>query len=273
MKYNNSPIKWVGGKGRLLNTILPLIPKDINNYFEPFVGGGSVFFALKPKDAYLNDMNDELINFYEVLQNNVEDIITTINSFPLGETEYYEIRNLDRDKNWKYNLGNIKRAARFVYLNRMCFNGLWRVNSKGYNNTPYGKVKNPNFQFDRLKGASATLKNNNVILQHSDFEIACAKIQKGDFTYLDSPYIPLSEKEAFVNYTTGGFGWSDHLRLKNLCDELSSKDIKFMLSNSSSPLALDLYKNYNIINTQIKRLVGGKGSNRKEVNEIIVMNY
>jgi DNA adenine methylase len=263
----------MGGKGRLLDAIVPLIPKEIDRYFEPFVGGGSVFFALAPRKATINDANEELTNFYVVLRDDVEGIVAKLNELPVGKDGYAFVRDLDRKEGWRLELGCVGRAARFVYLNRTCFNGMWRVNRFGHNNIPWGKTEIPNFQIARLREASIALRSCDVEITCLDFENACADAKEGDFVYFDPPYIPLSESESFVGYTADGFDWSSQLRLKGLCDALTSKGVKFMLSNSSAPASLKLYESYNVRLTPIKRLAGGKGSERKSVNEILVTNY
>ena len=230
-----SPIlKWVGGKRQLLNDIKELIPNDFSTYIEPFVGGGAVLFDLQPSRAIINDYNTELINVYEVVRNNVEELIDTLKEYEQQHCKefYYKIRLLDRTDDY-YLMNNISKASRTIYLNKTCFNGLYRVNKKGQFNSPFGQYKNPSIvNEENLRAASEYFNTNDITILNGDFTDTLQYAEGGAFVYFDPPYVPLSESSSFTSYTKLDFDLDDQVRLKNECDKLNSKNIKFLLSNS-----------------------------------------
>ncbi len=268
-------VKWVGGKRQLLPEILKQIPlpRSYNNYFEPFIGGGAVLFHLQPKLAVINDMNEELINLYTVIREDVDSLITELKKHK-NETEYfYRIRNWDRDKSYQ-SRSTVVRAARIHYLNKTCYNGLFRVNSSGEFNAPFGRYKNPNIVNEiTLKAVSKFLNENDVTILNKDYEEALSGSKKNDFVYLDPPYDPLSDSSNFTGYNKGGFGKEEQERLKLVCDNLDAKGIKFLLSNSSTEFIHTLYSRYTKSVVFAKRSVNSLGNKRGEVKELLIRNY
>lgn len=271
-----SPIlKWVGGKRQLLNDIKELIPNDFSTYIEPFVGGGAVLFDLQPSRAIINDYNTELINVYEVVRNNVEELIDTLKEYEQQHCKefYYKIRLLDRTDDY-YLMNNISKASRTIYLNKTCFNGLYRVNKKGQFNSPFGQYKNPSIvNEENLRAASEYFNTNDITILNGDFTDTLQYAEGGAFVYFDPPYVPLSESSSFTSYTKLDFDLDDQVRLKNECDKLNSKNIKFLLSNSYCDFITDLYKDYNIKIVKAKRSINSKGNKRGEINEVLIYNY
>lgn len=271
-------LKWVGGKRQLLKEILPLIPADISTYYEPFVGGAAVLFALQPKKAIINDYNIELINVYRVIMDNPDNLIEILEKHEKNNcSEYfYKIREVDRTSEYK-NLTDVERAARIIYLNKTCFNGLYRVNQAGQFNSPYGKYKNPNIvNSPVIKALHDYLSNNNITITSGDYKEPLKKIRANtkSFVYLDPPYYPLSSSSSFTGYTDNGFGEEQQIELKNECLKLNRKGIKFLLSNSSCEFIEELYKDdFNIKVIKAKRVLNSDGNKRGEIDELLISNY
>jgi len=267
--------KWTGGKRQLLPVIRELMPKTYNRYFEPFVGGGALFFDLAPKDAVINDFNAELINCYQQIKDNPQELIEILKVHQeYNSKEYYlDLRSADRDERIDM-MSEVQRAARILYMLRVDFNGLYRVNSKNQFNVPYGRYKNPKIVDENLVSAISTYLNNNQIeIKKGDFEKAVLDVQPGDFVYFDPPYIPLSETSAFTSYTHEGFSYDDQVRLRDTFKKLSDTGAYVMLSNSSSFLVEELYRDFNIHYVEATRTNGAKSSSRGKISEIIVTNY
>ncbi|CAM1669607.1 Modification methylase DpnIIA [Streptococcus mitis] len=267
--------KWTGGKRQLLPVIRELMPKKYNRYFEPFVGGGALFFDLAPKDAVINDFNAELINCYQQIKDNPQELIEILKVHQeYNSKEYYlDLRSVDRDERIDM-MSEVQRAARILYMLRVDFNGLYRVNSKNQFNVPYGRYKNPKIVDENLVSAISTYLNNNQIeIKKGDFEKAVLDVQPGDFVYFDPPYIPLSETSAFTSYTHEGFSYDDQVRLRDTFKKLSDTGAYVMLSNSSSFLVEELYQDFNIHYVEATRTNGAKSSSRGRISEIIVTNY
>lgn len=271
-------LKWVGGKRQLLKEILPLIPKDISTYYEPFVGGGAILFALQPKKAIINDYNAELINVYKIIMTNPDKLIEILETHEQNNNSeyFYNIRELDRTSDYK-KLSEVERAARIIYLNKTCFNGLYRVNQAGQFNSPYGKYKNPNIvNSTTVKALHDYFNKNNIFITSSDYKDILKKIRanKKTFVYLDPPYYPLSSSSSFTGYTDNGFDKEQQIELKNECDKLTKKGIKFLLSNSSCDFINELYKDdYNIKVIKAKRVLNSDGNKRGEIDEVLISNY
>jgi DNA adenine methylase len=266
-------VKWVGGKRQLLPNINKYIPSRMSTYYEPFLGGGAVLFSLQPKKAVVNDFNEELINVYTVIKNNVDDLIEDLSKHKNEEEYFYKIRGLDRTDEYK-NLSDIQKASRFIYLNKTCFNGLYRVNSQGYFNTPFGRYKNPNIvNGDVLKTVSNYFNHNTITFLNGDFGDCVKGARKGAFVYFDPPYDPLTETANFTGYTLAGFSRDDQKRLKLLCDKLNDKSVKFLLSNAKTDFIVDLYKDYIIETVGAKRAINSDGNKRGEVDEVLIRNY
>lgn len=275
-KINLRPFtKWTGGKRQLLPHIQYLMPEKYNHFFEPFIGGGALFFELAPQKAVINDFNSELINCYRQMKDNPEQLIELLTNHQRENSkEYYlDLRSSDRDGRID-KMSEVERAARIMYMLRVDFNGLYRVNSKNQFNVPYGRYKNPKIvDKELIESISEYLNNNSIKIMSGDFEKAVKEAQDGDFVYFDPPYIPLSETSAFTSYTHEGFSYEDQVRLRDCFKELDSKGVFVMLSNSSSPLAEELYKDFNIHKIEATRTNGAKSSSRGKITEIIVTNY
>lgn len=267
-------LKWAGGKRKLLQDIINHIPDKLSIYYEPFLGGGAVFFSLQPSNAVVNDINDELINVYTAIRDNVEELIVDLKRHKNEKDYFYKIRAKDRDKDEYNKLSSIKKASRIIYLNKTCYNGLFRVNQQGEFNAPFGRYKNPNIVNEKvLRKASDFFNKGNIIFKCGDFEEAVKGIKMDDFVYFDPPYDPVSDSANFTGYDRGGFGKAEQERLKNLCDRLNKKGAKFLLSNSATEYIIDLYKDYNITIVQASRAINSKGDKRGKVNEVLVKNY
>lgn len=269
-------VKWVGGKRQLLGDLKKYTPSKINTYYEPFFGGGANLFAIQPKNAVINDLNDDLVTTYKVIKENVEELIETLKIHEANNTEeyFYKIRDLDRISSTYSALGNLEKAARLIYLNKTCYNGLFRVNSSGQFNTPYGKYKNPNIVNEVvLRAVSKYFNDNNIQIISGDFASAVSNAKKGDFVYLDPPYDPVSNTASFTGYNEGGFNKNEQERLKLVCDELNKKGVKFLLSNSNTEFIKNLYKEYDIITVKAKRSINSNGNKRGEVEEVLIKNF
>ncbi|HEM5255576.1 TPA: DNA adenine methylase [Streptococcus suis] len=267
--------KWTGGKRQLLPVIKSLMPDNYNSYFEPFIGGGAVFFELIPKKAIINDFNSELINCYRQIKDNPQKLIELLTKHQENNSkEYYlELRAVDRD-NRINKMTDVERAARIMYMLRVNFNGLYRVNSKNQFNVPYGRYKNPKIvDSELILSISQYLNKNNIEILTGDFEKAIEDVGAGDFVYFDPPYIPLSETSAFTSYTHEGFSYEEQVRLRDVFRKLDKKGAYVMLSNSSSPLVEELYKGFNIHKVEAIRTNGAKASSRGKISEFIVTNY
>ena len=264
-------VKWVGGKRQLMFELLKNMPKDYNRYFEPFIGGGALFFELQPDNAYISDMNEELINLYKVVRDNVDELITDLQKHDISKDYFMEIRNIDRTKEYQ-NWSDVKKASRFIYLNRTCFNGMYRVNSQGQFNVPFGHYKNPRIiDENNLINCSNLLQKTEI--QHADFSEILKKVKKGDFVYFDPPYVPLSETSSFTSYTKDGFDLDMQFKLRDVCDELHSMGVKFLLSNSDTKLVNELYENYNIKKVFASRQINANADGRGKITEVLVRNY
>jgi len=267
-------LKWAGGKRQLITEIFKYIPtKGIKTYYEPFLGGGAVLLELQPKKAVVNDTNSELINVYTVIRDNIEELISELANHKNQEEYYYKVREMDRTGELE-TMTDIEKASRIVFLNKTCYNGLFRVNSQGQFNTPFGKYKKPNITNEFvLRAVSNYLNSNNIKFLNVDFEESLKGIRKDSFVYFDPPYYPLSDSSSFTGYTLDGFSKDDQIRLKNLCDKLNEKGIKFLLSNSSAPFILDLYKDYKIELVGATRSINSVAGKRGEIDEVLVRNY
>lgn len=268
-------VKWVGGKRQLLPDIIKHLPKNFNklHYFEPFVGGGAVLFHIQPKSAYINDFNSELINVYKVVKNNVSDLIADLRKHENTQDYFYKLRGLDRSADYK-NLTEVQRASRIIYLNKTCFNGLYRVNNAGEFNSPFGRYKNPNIVNEpTLKAVSKYLNTNDIKMFNSDYKEVLEFTDINSFVYIDPPYHPISESSNFTGYIKGGWSEIDQERLKSECDELNKKGVKFLLSNSACEFILQLYKDYNLVKVKANRNINSVGDKRGEVDEVLISNY
>ncbi|MBB6444033.1 DNA adenine methylase [Bacillus benzoevorans] len=269
-------LKWAGGKRQLLPEIRKYIPQSINTYYEPFIGAGAVLFDLQPKKAVINDVNIELVNIYHVVKHNVDELIDTLKKHENGnESDYfYAIRCLDRNKEEYTQLSAVEKAARMIYLNKTCFNGLFRVNSKGQFNVPFGKYKNPQIVNENILRAVHTyLSTNDVTILNRDFSDVTAPAEKGDFVYFDPPYDPLSDTSSFTSYSLDGFRKEDQIRLRDTFAELDKKGCKVLLSNSATDFIKDIYSDFHIEIVSATRNINSVASKRGKIDEVLVMNY
>lgn len=265
-------VKWAGGKKQLIEQFKPLFPEKINRFFDVFVGGGAITFFIiknyKPKEVFISDINEELINTLNIIKTDVENLIIELKKLKSLHSKefYYKIRAEDTKL-----LSNLKRASRFIYLNKSCFNGLYRVNSKGGFNVPIGSSKNPLIcPEEDLRKISQLLKNAKIEVKQF-YEIE-KEIKKGDFIYFDPPYYPL-KRESFTTYTKEVFLEKEQERLAKLFKDLDKKGVKVMLSNSDTKFIKDLYKDYPIKIVKANRMINCDGKGRGKINELVVTNY
>ena len=267
-------VKWVGGKRQLLDEIAPRLPKRITTYCEPFLGGGAVLFSLQPRNAIVNDLNADLMLVYEVIRDDVEFLIAALEQHENTAEYFYNIRDLDRDKNTYREMSAVERASRIIYLNKTCYNGLFRVNASGEFNSPFGHYKNPNIvNAPVLRAVSKYLTANNIQLLHIDFEEVLQRVPRGGFVYLDPPYDPVSDTASFTGYNRGGFGREEQERLKRCCDELAARGVRFLLSNSATSFIKELYTGYTVEIVHAKRTINSDASKRGAVEEVLIRNY
>ena len=269
-------VKWAGGKRQILDKLIKYVPEDFNTYYEPFVGGGALFFELSPKNAVINDSNEELINVFRCIKDEekLTKMCNELNHHEANHSEeyYYKIRNIDRDKNKFNRLSDYKRAARTIYLNKACFNGLYRVNSKGEFNVPFGKkLKVNTYEGQNIGIIHAYLNFNNIKILSIDFEEAVKDAKEGDFIYFDPPYD--SDTYTFNSYTEDGFSKDEQIRLSNVFKNLSDRGCYVMLSNNNTILINELYKDFYIHKITAKRNINSNGKKRGKVEEVIITNY
>ncbi|MFA9414295.1 DNA adenine methylase [Streptococcus sp. E29BA] len=276
MKQSLQPFtKWTGGKRQLLPELKKKLPESYGRYIEPFIGGGALFLELVPKTAVINDFNTELVNCYEQIKKNPKQLIDLLEVHQENNSkEYYlDIRSLDRQDNFD-ELSAVERAARIMYMLRVNFNGLYRVNSKNQFNVPYGRYKNPKIvDSELILAISDYLNSHDIKILNGDFEQAIADVQRYDFVYFDPPYIPLSETSSFTSYTHEGFSYDDQVRLRDTFKALDDRGAYVMLSNSSSPLVEELYKGFYIHRVEATRTNGATSASRGKVSELIITNY
>lgn len=268
-------LKWVGGKRQIIPEILSQLPKNISslNYCEPFIGGGALFFHLEPKKAIINDYNDELINVYKVIKNNLEELLIDLKKHENTSEYFYKIRSIDRQPLFD-ELTNVQHASRIIYLNKTCFNGLYRVNSLGEFNSPFGRYTNPNIVNEPvLRAVSKYLNSSEITILNGDYEKVLNAVTADTFVYLDPPYHPISESSNFTGYVQGGWTEKHQIRLKKACDDLDKKGVKFLLSNSSAPFIKELYSEYYIHSINANRSINSIGDKRGQIEELLIKNY
>jgi len=264
-------LKWAGGKRAILPQILKHIPKEYNTYYEPMIGAGALFFELMPKAAVINDVNEELINCYEVIRNNPQELIEALKNYKNSEEFFYKTRALDRSPSWG-NMSRIDRAARTIYLNKTCYNGLYRVNSRGQFNAPYGRYSGEiKIEKDLLINISNYFKQTQIEILNKDFKEAISLAKKGDFIYFDPPYDPLNKTSSFTAYTKKGFDDSDQIRLKDTFVSLVERGCSVLLSNSSTDFIRNLYKDYQIVEIMSPRCINSEGQKRGKIKELLII--
>lgn len=260
-------LKWVGGKTQILRELRQSVPSRYNGFHEPFLGGGAVFFDLLPSAAVLSDTNSELIDCFRAVRDHADDVVEALRAHEYDKSHYYAVRELDPE-----HLSLVERAARMIFLNKAGYNGLYRVNSKGKFNVPFGRHKNPKLcDEDNLRGCSAALAK--VHIETASFENVVRKAKPSDLVYFDPPYIPVSDTADFTAYQKQGFTLADQERLAEVFDELSRRSVFAILSNSSVPWIHERYKNHNIRVIQARRFVNSVANGRGPVGEVIVTNF
>ncbi len=266
-------LKWAGGKKQLLPEIDMRLPEKFNNYFEPFCGGGSVFIHLQKKDSIINDINGGLINVYNIIKTNPTQLKEKLKECENTSEYFYKIRNIDRNKEEFNKLTDVEKAVRFIYLNRVCFNGLYRENSKGQFNTPFGKYKNPTIcDEENIDLLNKFFNDFNVTFLNENYDKIIEMAKEGDFIYLDPPYDILNST-SFTKYNKNDFTKDDQKTLKDKLDKANKKGVLWMLSNSDTPFIKELYQDYNIDIVKANRNINSDGNNRGKVNEVIITNY
>lgn len=263
-------VKWAGGKSQLIAQYASLFPNKYKVYHEPFLGGGAVFFYLKPHQSVLSDLNQDLIECYTVVKTQLETLLIVLRKFrgKHGKQFFYHLRRIFND----HKLTSVERAAAFIYLNKACYNGLYRVNRKGEFNVPFGDYKNPAiYDENNLRAVNSLLKS--VKLLVVPFENVLRNTTRGDFIYLDPPYFPLTKTANFTSYTKDTFLEKEQLALAEVFRALDKRGCKVMLSNSDTPFIKNIYKDYRIVTVAAKRAINSKGTRRGKITELVVFNY
>ena len=265
-------VKWAGGKRQLIRQIRKHVPKQYNRYFEPFLGGGAVLFSLQPQRASVNDANGELVNLYNVVRDMPDALIHAVKAHRYEEAYYYDLRAQDREEDFS-DRPALERAARILFLNKTCFNGLFRVNSHGQFNVPFGNYTNPSIADSAvIHAVSQYLCDSEIALTNLDFEEAVHHAGAGDFVYLDPPYDPLSDTASFTGYSVGSFGKDQQKRLRRLCAALTARGCHWLLSNSSTPFIRQLYADCHITEVEAGRNISAAGAGRQKICELLIAN-
>ena len=265
-------LKWAGGNRQLLPEILALMPARFDRYFEPFIGGGALFFDTQPKPAFISDVNEELINSYQIVRDKPHELISSLRQHRYETDYYYYLRDIDRDANTFASLDDVERASRLIYLNRTGFNGMYRVNKKGHFNVPFGRYVNPKIVNEPLiLAASQALQD--AFIHIAPYEDALSKAQSGDFVYLDPPYLPVSKTASFTSYAKDDFGFDKQEALADFCRFLDRKQVRFIASNAYLPPIIELYQGFKQKEIQARRAINSRADKRQSVSEILIWNF
>lgn len=260
-------LKWAGSKRRLAQTLAGRMPQTYGRYFEPFLGAGALFFTARPKNAVLSDINSELINCYQTVQHHLDELLADLERHANTLDYFSRTRSLDPAE-----LSPIQRASRFIYLNRTCYNGLYRVNRRGQFNTPFGRYKAPLLvPRAALTRAAAALQDAQLL--EADFRIVTRNCAAGDFVYLDPPYVPVARFSDFRRYDSSGFSHTEHVALRDLFGELAARGVFVMLSNSDSPAVRQLYAEWKLHEVTTSRSINSLGSGRGPIGELLITSY
>ena len=268
---NNSAtpfVKWAGGKGQLFSQFRQVFPKRFRRYYEPFLGGGAVFLALHPKKARLSDLNEELINCWRVVRDSPHDLMESLERHKYEKDHFYQVRSMDPG-----GLSEAERAARFIYLNKSCYNGLYRVNRKGQFNVPFGRYSRPPNFYNRENIFAISQYLSGVKLDCCPFDKAVAGAKSGDFIYFDPPYQPLSKTSNFTGYTEGSFGSEDQERLSETTRKLHRRDCLVAISNSDTREIRRLYKGFQIEEILATRTINSNANDRGKITELLIRNF
>lgn len=275
-KLKISPfVKWAGGKRQLLGKLEECIPESYNRYFEPFIGGGALLLDVQPERAVINDINEQLLNVYRQLKFDAEAVIKILSSFDSVECDknYYLLMRESYNKKIVEHVLDAECAALTIWINKHCFNGLYRVNSHGIFNVPYNnKVGGTSMSEENLRSIGYYLNKYEIEIRGGDFEAACADVHASDFVYFDPPYIPISETANFTDYAKDGFGYDDHCRLASLFRRLDALGVKVMMSNHNVALVYQLYEGFKIKVIDVRRAINRDASKRVG-KEVIITNY
>ncbi len=269
-------LKWAGGKRQLLGAIRSHLPQTFGAYFEPFIGAGAVLLDLQPVRATINDTNGELVNCYRMIKDHPDELIEAALRHAPTKEHFYATRELDRDTAAFKQLSDVERAARIIFLNKTCFNGLFRVNSRGHFNVPFGDYKRPKIvEPTIIRAISGYLNSAEVEILHGDFEAAVKEAKSGDLVYFDPPYDPLSDTSSFTGYSAGAFGKEQQQRLKALADRLHDQGCFVLLSNSATEFIKELYSDsrYSIVEVAANRNINSVGTKRQKISEVLIFNH
>lgn len=263
-------VKWAGGKRQLVKLLIENAPKSYNTFIEPFVGGGALLINMKPEKAIISDINKELINAYRVISKYLNNLLASLQKHRNEEEYFYTVRLQDPS-----HMTNIERASRFIFLNKVCFNGLYRENSKGKFNVPFGRYKNPNIEdSDNLRAVASYLNNADVQIFCQDFKVTSDMAKADDFVYFDPPYHPTTQTASFTKYVKSDFTAKNQEELANTFRQLAKRGCYVMLSNSNVPFVKELYKDFNIIEIEASRFINCKADKRgKGLYEVLIKNY
>jgi DNA adenine methylase len=266
-------LKWAGGKRQLVPELLKYLPDHDGRYYEPFIGGGALLLTLRPQKATISDSNAELINCYRVVRDALDDLIEDLRQHRNEAAHFYQIRSWDRQADFALKTP-VQKASRIIFLNKTCYNGLFRVNSQGQFNAPFGRYQNPKILDEAvLNAVSDYLNGGEIDILNADFAETVTTASQGDFVYFDPPYDPVSDTASFTGYDMNGFNQDEQERLKSVVDELTAKGCKVLLSNAYTEFIRDLYKDYNHVRVTATRAINSNAKKRGKINEILIMNY
>lgn len=276
MDFKTGPfVKWAGGKKQLLDRLEPRMPETYERYYEPFIGGGALLLDVQPELAIINDTNEQLLNVYRQLKLDAEAVINAVNVLDADSCDtarYLATREKYNAKIKAHEL-DAECAALMIWINKHCFNGLYRVNSKGLFNVPYNnKATGVSIDATNLRNIGLYLQSRDIEIRQGDFEDACMDVAPGDFVYFDSPYVPVNETANFTDYTKEGFSLEDHKRLAALYKKLAAQGTKVMLSNHNVPLVHELYSGFTIEEVDVRRAINRDAAKRSG-KEVIITNY
>ncbi len=267
-------IKWAGGKSRFADIIVETLGKNCRDYYEPFLGSGAVLLKMQPEKAFCSDINAELINLFQVVKSSPYELVNDLrlNFLPYNSQEFfYNVRSWDRDNNYLSNYSPIKRAARFFYLNKTGYNGMWRVNRNGYYNIPYGRNSTRDIvQEDLILSAHNYFSSKDISFSVLDYITAVKDAQEGDVVYFDPPYDTDEGQSTFLEYNQTVFGRKEQVQLKLLCDDLIKKGVHVGISNSGTSFIKELYNDYNLIQFDVMRTIGGTKASRRQFSEVFI---
>ncbi len=267
-------LKWAGGKRQIIAELLKHVPDQFQTYFEPFLGGGAMLFALQPSKAVINDINPEIVNCYLCVCHKPDQLVSQLRTFHNDEHMFYAIRQIDRDPASYAQLTPVESAARIIYLNKTCYNGLYRVNKHGQFNVPFGHYANPAIVDEAaIFAAGQYLNDADMTFLCGDFAQAMSTAQQGDFAYLDPPYAPVSKTASFTSYAKEKFGTEQQYQLRSLVDRLHQHRVQFLLSNHPSDFINQLYAGYQTTRIDAKRAINSRGDKRGTIQELLVWNY